>query len=166
MLVKPKTFKTRAQENVACVCSICKIGRLSGSEYVSYEKGQRQLPGRPRLREEEACVPVTTWSYCHAEIGQGKPHDCTRTEMQDNLLDLIRSHSEKTQEQVTSKILDVIFQEKGVPKQGGVASIATKGAPKQVTVGKTRGLRPSPKPFISAVSPIVVVLWWAGAQCG
>ena len=144
-LVRPKPLKTRAQDNAACVCSICKIGQLSGAEYLSYDKGQRQQAGRPRLREEEVCVPVTTCSYCHTEVGQGRPHDCTRTDMQANLFGLIRSHSEKTQEQVTSKMLDAIFQEKGVSKQGGVALIATKGTPKSVTVGKSRAARPSPK---------------------
>ena len=130
---------------MCCVCSICKIGKLSGAEYLSYDKGQRQQADRPRLREEEACVPVTACSYCHTEVGQGRPHDCTRTDMQANLFGLIRSHSEKTQEQVTYKMLNAIFEEKGVSKQGGVALIATKGTPKSVTVGKSRAARPSPK---------------------
>ena len=154
--MRPKPFNTRAQDNAACACSICQIGRLSGTEYVNYEKTQRQKAGRPRLKEDEVCVPVTTCSYCHTEVGQGKPHDCTRTEMQENLLDIIRSHSEKTQEQVTSKMLDVIFKEKGISKQGGVALIATKGTPKPVTVGKSRVSKPSPKFSIDDLTKLQV----------
>ena len=118
---------------------------LSGWNYRKYENDLRQKSGRPRLKEVEAAEPVSICSYCHTEVGQGRPHECTRTEMQGNLFDLIRHKSEKTQEQVTSKMLDAIFQDKGVSKQGGVALLATKGTPKPVTVGKSRVSKPSPK---------------------
>ena len=110
-----------------------------------YVNDMRQKAGRPRLKEAEVAIPLTICSYCHTEVGQGRPHDCTRTEMQENLFDMIRHKSDKTQQQVTSKMLDALFDDKGVSKQGGVALLATKGTPKSVTVGKTRVSKPSPK---------------------
>ena len=43
---------------------------------------------------------------------------CTRTEMQNNLYDLVRNHSEKTHEQVTSRLLKDICEFKEVPTKG------------------------------------------------
>ena len=144
-LAKPRSVNTRSNDNVVCGCSICQVGRLSGQDYKKYEADLRQKTGRPRLTEPEEAEAVAMCTYCHTEVGQGRPHECTRTEMQENLFDLVRNKSEKTQEQVTSKLLDAIYQNKGVSKQGGVAILATKGAPKQVMVGKSRNAKPSPK---------------------
>ena len=144
-MVRPRTVNTRSQANEACGCTVCSIGKMFGVEYINYERNQREKPGRPRLKEKEVCTPITTCSYCHSEVGQGFPHDCTRTDMQDNLYHMIRSHSTKTQEQVTFKMLDTLFQDKGVSKQGGVAHLATKGTPKPVTVGKSRNKKSLPK---------------------
>ena len=65
--------------------------------------------------------------------------------MQENLFDMIRQKSEKTQEQVTSKMLDAIFNDKGVSKQGGETTLSTKGTPKPVIIGKNRLDKPRPK---------------------
>ena len=144
-LQKPKTISTRSTTNTVCECSICQIGRLSGWDYRKYEKDMRQKAGRPRLSEPDIAFPMSVCSYCHSEIGQGKPHDCSRSEMQENLFDMIRQKSEKTQEQVTSKMLDAIFQDKGASKQGGETLLATKGTPKPVVIGKSRISKPQPK---------------------
>ena len=154
--MKPSAVNTRSRENEACGCTICIIGKMCGAEYVNYEKKQRENAGRPRLKEEEICVAVTSCSYCHSQVGQGLPHDCTRTDMQDNLFDMIRCHSSKTQEQVTSKLLDTLFLEKGVSKQGGVAHLATKGTPKPVTVGKSRSKKSLPKFSIEDLTKLQV----------
>ena len=105
----------------------------------------RLKPGRPLLQEPEVVGPVTICSYCHSEVGQGKRHDCNRMEMQDNIVGLIRQKSEKTQEQVTSKILDALFNDKGVSNLGGEITLSTKGASKSVVVGKNRFEKPRPK---------------------
>ena len=144
-LEKPRAVTTRSADNMACQCTICKIGRLKAGNYRKHEDEMRQKPGRPRMQEPENSIPVTTCSYCHSEVGQGKRHECTRTEMQENLYDMIRQKSEKTQEQVTSKMLDAIFNDKGVSKQGGEVTLSTKGTPKPVVVGKNKLDRPRPK---------------------
>ena len=88
--------------------------------------------------------PVTQCSECHSKIVRGKAHDCTRTVKQNNLVELIRSSSEKTQQQVTSKILDAICEENGVSKEGGSTLLATKGLPKLVTIRKSRNTKEAP----------------------
>ena len=95
-------------------------------------------------------------SHCHSEVGPGKIHDCTRTVRQENLVDLIRSQSEKTQQQVTSQILDAICEEKGVSKQGGTTMLATKGLPKLVTIGQDRSKKPNPKYTIEDLSKLQI----------
>ena len=42
-------------------------------------------------------------------------------------------------------MLDAIFNDKGVSKQGGEVTLSTKGAPKPVVVGKNRVDKPRPK---------------------
>ena len=144
-LEKPREVNTRSTENTPCRCTICKIGRMNGLDYKRYENEMRQKPGRPRYQEPEVVVPVTICSYCHSIVRQGKRHDCTRTEMQDNIFGLLRQKSEKTQEQVTSKMLDAIFNDKGVSNVGGEVTLSTKGACKSVVVGKNRLEKPRPK---------------------
>ena len=65
--------------------------------------------------------------------------------MQTNLVDMIRSKSPKTQQQVASKMLDVIVEEEGKPIQGCSVVLSTKGTPKTVTIGKSKVARPCPK---------------------
>ena len=65
--------------------------------------------------------------------------------MQDNIFGLLRQKSEKTQEQVTSKMLDAIFNDKGVSNVGGEVTLSTKGACKSVVVGKNRLEKPRPQ---------------------
>ena len=144
-LEKPREVNTRSTEDTPCRCTICKIGRMNGLDYKRYENEMRQKPGRLRYQEPEVVGPVTICSYCHSEVGQGKRHDCTRTEMQDNIFGLLRQKSEKTQEQVTSKMLDAIFNDKGVSNVGGEVTLSTKGACKSVVVGKNRLEKPRPK---------------------
>ena len=155
-LKKPQAVNTRSAVSEKCCCSICAVARLNGHEYKEYEKTRRAKPGRPREKEKGTSVTVQHCSDCHSEIGPGKPHECTRTVTQENLVELIRNHSEKTQEQVTSKILDAICQEKGVSKEGGSTMLATKGLPKLVTIGKSRTSRPNPKYTIEDLTKLQV----------
>ena len=117
-LVKPALVNTRSADSDKCQCTICNISRLNGNEFQKHEKAQRNNPGRPAEKVHEISSSITQCSNCHSEIGRGRPHDCTRTARQDNLVDLVRNHSGKTQEQVASKLLDAIYEDKGVSKQG------------------------------------------------
>ena len=155
-LVKPVTINTRLGDNETCHCTICDIARLNGHEFKSYQKTQGIILGRPAEKIPETQYTISKCSLCHSEIGRGKVHECTRTTRHDNLVDLVRSHSEKTQEQVTSKLLDAIFEEKGVSKEGGSTTLATKGCPKMVAVGNSRSNKPNPKYSIEEISKLQV----------
>ena len=155
-LSKPQPVNTRSTICEKCSCSVCAVARMYGHEYQAYEKTRRDKPGRPSNKEIRPGVTVTQCSECHSEVGRGRPHECTRTVTQDNLVDLIRNHSEKTQQQVTSKILDAICDEKGVSRQGGSTMLATKGLPKLVTIGKSRISKPAPKYTLEDLSKLQV----------
>lgn len=155
-LVKPILVNTRMADSEKCECTICKISRLNGNEFLKHKQTQRSNPGRPAEKVQEISTPITQCSNCHSEIGRGKPHECTRTTRHDNLVDLLRNHSEKTQQQVASKLLDAIYEDKGVSKQGGSTLLATKGQPKLVTVGTCRTKKPSPKYTIEDLSKLQV----------
>ena len=123
-LVKPKNVNTRSSENEKCCCSICTIARLNGREYLEYEKGQREKQGRPTQKMTTASTSKQICSVYFSEIGHGIPHECTNRVTQENLIGLIQTQSEKSQEQITSKMLEVISEEKGVSKQGGPTMLA------------------------------------------
>ena len=105
----------------------------------------REKPGRPKLKDDIVPINIFTCSNCHAVVGKGMSHSCTRSEMQTNLVDMIRSKSPKTQQQVASKMLDVIIEEEGKTIQGCSVVLSTKGTPKTVTIGKSQVARPCPK---------------------
>ena len=155
-LVKPISVNTRSGDNEKCNCSICEICRLNGNQFQKHEKAQRHNPGRPTDRVAEESFPITHCSNCHTEVGPGKPHECNRTSRQENLVELVKNHSEKTLQQVTSKLLDVIYEDKGVSKRGGTTLLGTKGAPKLVTVGTSRTEKPKPKYSIEDLSKLQV----------
>ena len=81
-LDRPRTVSTRSTENVSCCCSICKIGKLNGLDYKKYEMEMREKPGRPKLKEDNVPVNNYTCSKCHALVGKGMSHSCTRAEME------------------------------------------------------------------------------------
>ena len=110
-LVKPALVNTRLADSDKCQCTICNISRLNENELQKHEKTQRNNPGRAAEKVYEISYSITQCSNCHSEIGRGRPKDCTRTARQDNLLDLVRNHSGKTQEQLASKLLDAIYED-------------------------------------------------------
>ena len=155
-LTTPPSVETRSVASEKCCCSLCIISRMNGPEYQAHEKLMRDKPGRPRIDVEVPSVTINQCSKCHSEVGPGKSHNCTRTATQDNLVELVRSHSEKTREQVTSKILDAICEDKGISKQGGSTFLATKGLPKLVTIGKQKNIKATPKYSIDDLSKLQI----------
>ena len=155
-LTKPPRVDTRSGDNEKCDCSVCTIARMNGPEYVKHEKSMRNKPGRPPLKVQASSVTIKQCSNCHSEIGPGKSHECTRSVTQENLVELVRSHSEKTQEQVTVKMLDAIWEKKGLSKQGGSTFLATKGNPKLVKIGNDKTIKPVPKYSIEDLTKLQV----------
>ena len=149
-------MNTRLADSDKCQCTIFNISRLIGNEFQKHEKAQRNNPGRPAEKVHEISSSITQYSNCHSEIGCGRPHEGTRMARQDNLVDLVRNHSRKTQEHVASKLLDAIYEDKGVSKQGGSTLLATKGQTKLVTVGTCRTRKPNPKYTIEDLSKLQV----------
>ena len=64
---------------------------------------------------------------CHAVVGKGRSHKCTKMYMQDNLHKLVKQRSLKSKEKLGGKILKNIFEEKGVTPRGGTVLLSTGG---------------------------------------
>ena len=75
---------TRSVVNCTCMCSICFVGKLRAGQHLHYEKTQKPDLGRPRESEVELAFPLPRCSLCLTEVGKGKPHNCSRSSMQEN----------------------------------------------------------------------------------
>ena len=69
-LVKPILVNTRMADSEKCECTICKISRLNGNEFLKHKQTQRSNPGRPAEKVQEISTPITQCSNCHSEIGR------------------------------------------------------------------------------------------------
>ena len=66
-------------------------------------------------------------SFCHAVVGKGKTHNCSKIAMQDNLHNIFREKSLKSKEKIGSKGIKHLFDDKGVSRQGGTVLLCTGG---------------------------------------
>ena len=136
-VIPPREIETRSQDGADCMCTVCTVGRLNGLSYTAYAKTMVEPVGRPSQNEVKLVETVKLCDYCFSEIGKGKPHTCNKSTKQDNLLQLVRSNSNKAKEQVASSLLKEIYETKNISTSGGITTkIATKGTPLQVTVGQ------------------------------
>ena len=74
-------------------------------------------------------------SKCFSEIGAGKPHTCHKTTRRENLSNLVRSTSRKSQSSVTSSTLKAIATDQSVSTRGGTLTLQTGSKPLPVQIG-------------------------------
>ena len=120
-----------------CSCHICDVGRMNGQEYVQYVNSVTNRPGAPSKKGDANSIPsqIKVCSQCLSEISAGKEHKCTHTTNQQNLVKLLSQSSPTTQQKVTTKSLDNLYEMKGV-KKGETVQLTTMGRDIQVTLGK------------------------------
>ena len=73
---------------------------------------------------------------CFTELARGKRHNCTKSEMRENLAGIVKSRSKKSKEKVVASSLKSIFNDQGVDQRGGTVSLPTGGPPVQVTLAR------------------------------
>ena len=74
----------------------CRTYRINETEIKS---------GRPKCSTETESRVLKVCSKCLSEIGQGKPHDCTKSKRIDNLKHIVFANNDNTEDRVASQIL-------------------------------------------------------------
>ena len=129
--------ETRATADQPCPCTVCEIasckilpGQLQGGKTFLPEKYWTMIfPDEPYPapnQPKSAPSPVESrCSNCHAVIGKGRSHKCSKTQMQNNLHNLVKQKSLKSKEKIGGSVLKNIFDEKLVTRRGGTVFLST-----------------------------------------
>ena len=86
----PPSVRTRSSSDI-CSCFLCKKGRDTLTPF--------------QVSQTVKDPPVKSCTICHGEIAPGVSHICTRPERNNNIVDLVRSVSERSRGQIVSQAL-------------------------------------------------------------
>ena len=79
----------------------------------------------PKITTKKGALVEPRCAKCHAVVGKGRTHKCSKVNMHDNLHKLVQQKSLKSKEKIGSKVLKNIFSEKTVSTRGGTVSLST-----------------------------------------
>ena len=96
--ISPITTTTRSNPVPLCDCEICNVSQKSGCI-------THRSKGRPRSIERPTSMPIVLCSFCKSEYGKGINHKCTQRNLRDNMLRMINSSDDNTQQAVASSII-------------------------------------------------------------
>ena len=133
----PPSVTTRAAASVKCDCFCfwCRVARLSGPEYLIHANSVRQPPKKsspPKPRH------VTRCERCHAVIGKGKRHQCTKTTRNKNQKAMVKACSTEGQKRHTSSLLNSFCEEEGIDRQSGTLLLNSGSKFKTINMGKKK----------------------------
>ena len=131
----PPSVTTRAAASVKCDCFWCRVARLSGPEYLIHANSVRQPPKKsspPKPRH------VTRCERCHAVIGKGKRHQCTKTTRNKNQKAMVKACSTEGQKRHTSSLLNSFCEEEGIDRQSGTLLLNSGSKIKTINMGKKK----------------------------
>ena len=97
----PPPRVTRAGATETCSCFWCRVAGLSGPEYLRHSQSVR-----PPLKKVSPPKPrhVTRCERCHAVIGRGKRHNCTKSARNKNAKAMVKAFSTEGQKRHTESI--------------------------------------------------------------
>ena len=110
----PPSVRTRSSSDI-CSCFLCNKGRETLTPF--------------QVSHTAKDPPVKSCTSCHGEIAPGVSHICTRSERNTNIVDLVRSVSERSRGQIVSQAL------KGQYINIGPESILMTSRPKRIIWG-------------------------------
>ena len=119
-----------ASEGQVCDCTVCEIVRLNrppghGGFSVLPDQFRSVLfpdtAGSSTSQHSTLTAPtvIKICSKCLSEITRGKPHNCTKGTMRENLTDIMRARSSKSKAKVTAATLKSVFEDQSVTQRGG-----------------------------------------------
>ena len=131
----PPSHSTRSVDPQSCPCTMCEIARsnLTAGSFSGHRLPEKfwkilfpdsQYP-TPKYKKENIPPVENRCSKCFSKVGQGLLHACSRTNMENNLQDIVQQSSLISQEKIGSKILKNIFEEKEISTNGGTTEITT-----------------------------------------
>ena len=135
--IRPPPPETRATADQPCPCTVCEIasckilpGQLHGGKTFLPEKYWAIIfPDEPYTGPNQSTTAPysveSRCSICHSVIGKGRSHKCSKTQMQNNLLQLVKQKSLKSNEKIGGNVLKNIFDEKLVTRRGGTVFLST-----------------------------------------
>ena len=126
---------------------MCEIARKT-LDYKEFATKHSNPIGAPPIHPKSPPPKVITLcSKCLSEIGQGKPHQCYKTQKRENISEFVRSSSTKTTGQVTATGLKKVADEEGVSTRGGTVALSTGGNPLSVQIGVPKKIQPKSAHF-------------------
>ncbi len=84
MVADQKSLRKVTRSNTDCKCELCQICRskdLRKGDHPHSKYAPGLAPrgvGHPRLHSLPTLSPVIICSFCHSEVGKGKPHTCSK----------------------------------------------------------------------------------------
>lgn len=142
----PPVYGTRAAEDAACPCTVCEMASCTltpgafqqAIPHIQEKYWMLLFPDLPYPGAKLSSKPTPPvehrCSLCHAVVGKGRSHKCTKTGMQDNLHKIVKDKSLKSKEKIGGKVLKNIFDEKVVSARGGTVLLSTGGRKLPVTL--------------------------------
>lgn len=132
--LRPPPPDTRANYEQPCTCTVCEIaacnlvpGKVSGPAVLLEKHWNLLFPDEtyPGKKSVAPCAVESRCTNCHAVVGKGRSHKCTKTQMQANLHKLVKQKSLKSKEKIGGKVLKNIFDANLVTRRGGTVLLAT-----------------------------------------
>ena len=118
-----------------CTCFWCRVARLNGPAYLIHAQSVRPpqkktSPPKPRH--------VTRCERCHAVIGKGKRHQCTKTTRNKNAKSMVKAFSTEGQKRHTSSLLNGFCEAENIDKRHGTLHLNSGSKMKIVNFGEKK----------------------------
>ena len=133
----PPPRVTRAGTTETCSCFWCRVAGLSGPEYLIHAQSVRPPPKKvspPKPRH------VTRCERCHAVIGRGKRHACTKTNRNKNAKAMVKAFSTEGQKRHTSGLINTFCEEESINKRSGTLKLNSGSKMKTINFGEKKPL--------------------------
>ena len=89
----------------------------------------------PTVPQPSPAKVIPMCSKCFCTVGPGKPHTCHKTARRENLSNIVRNTSRKSQSTVASNTLKNIAEDQSVSTRGGTLQLQTGSKQLPVKIG-------------------------------
>ena len=134
--------------NIVCDCTVCQIARINrppgSGGFLELPREFQILLFPDQVSDSNtkcgAKDVIKLCTKCLAQIGKGLAHNCSKSQMRDNLAGIVKSKSKKSKAKVTASSLKSVLEDQGMTSSRGRATLPTGGTPIQVSIGGSADL--------------------------
>ena len=137
----PPTTRKSAEEN--CPCQICKISKMSLSEYKFYIKEHKNSLGAPKQVPSSPPTAMKLCTKCLTDLKPGKPHECNKTQFKINMTNMFKKKSPLSRSLIATNILKNAKSETNF--NGGVIELKAGSKILPVSIGSQKSTPNIPK---------------------